>query len=216
MISQIGNYHIIKLLGKGSMGAVYLAMSSSSEVVALKVVKKELSEDQMYLQRFMREIQVVQNLNHPNIVRTLDYGVDMEQDALFAVMEFIDGPDVNQLIQRFEALQIHEAFVILAQAAKGLDYAGKQNLVHRDIKPANLLLNKKGFLKIADFGLVKDHQNESITQTGTALGSPAYMSPEQIMGENTIDIRSDIYSLGVVFFKMVTGKLPYFSKRSSD
>ncbi len=206
----IGKYKILKLLGEGAMGRVYLGQDTDTgRKIALKVIAEQSSTNKEMVQRFIREIEVTMKLRHPNIVQTLDFGIDKNSEIFFAVQEFVDGKTLDEFLLIKKRFSENEAVNIIGQVAQGLAYANSYHIVHRDLKPANLMVNTQGIIKIADFGLAKDKTLESITQTGCILGTPAYMSPEQARGEMVNDIRSDIYSLGIVFFELLTGEVPF-------
>lgn len=204
----LGGCKIIQLLGRGGMGAVYKAEQFKlRRIVALKVLAPELVGDKSYVERFMREARMVAQLEHTNVVQVHDVG---EQGGYYyIIMQFIDGMSLKQLIRRKGRLSSKEAVLIMLQVCKGLDAAHKLGIVHRDIKPANILINKQGVVKISDFGLARSATGDSeLTKSGGTMGTPHYMSPEHCRGE-AVDIRSDIYSLGVTLFEMLTGGRPF-------
>ena len=199
------------LLGTGGMGAVYKARQPALDrVVALKVLPPEIGGDPVFTQRFAREAQALARLNHPHIVAVYEYG--QAGDTSFIVMEFVDGTNLRQLLET-AALEPEHALVLVPQICDALQYAHDEGVVHRDIKPENILLDRKGRPKIADFGLSKlrhegDHTEASLTGTHQVMGTLRYMAPEQMEGTRDVDHRADIYSLGVVFYEMLTGELP--------
>jgi predicted Ser/Thr protein kinase len=201
---------ILALLGRGGMGIVYKAKQKHLDrVVALKVLPPEISRDATFAERFAREARALAKLNHPNIVSIFDSG---ENDGLFYfVMEFVDGTNLRQSLQARQ-ISPREALAIVPVICEALQYAHDLGIVHRDIKPENVLLDKKGRVKIADFGLAKlvnpTSTDVSLTQTGLMMGTPKYMAPEQMDRPAEVDHRADIYSLGVVFYEMLTGELP--------
>lgn len=202
---------IIELLGHGGMGAVYKARQKQLDrFVALKILPPEVSKDAAFAERFTREARSLAKLNHPQIVTIYDFG--HTEDALYYfLMEFVDGTDLRHIIQAGE-LKPEQALVIVPQVCEALHYAHKKGIVHRDIKPENILLDTEGNVKIADFGLAKLLDKETsaytLTQSGQRMGTPHYMAPEQIEHPQEVDHRADIYSLGVVFYEMLTGELP--------
>jgi uncharacterized delta-60 repeat protein len=201
---------IIELLGQGGMGAVYKARQPRlNRFVALKILSPEKRTDPRFAERFEREARALAWLDHPNIVTVYDFG-EM-QGNFYLLMEFVDGMTLRQLLQA-RSLASAEALAIVAQICQALQYAHEQGIIHRDIKPENILLDKKGRVKIADFGLakllVREPQNISLTGAADVVGTAHYMAPEQIEKPQTVDHRADIYSLGVVFYEMLTGELP--------
>ena len=209
-------FEIVELLGKGGMGAVYKARQPKLDrYVALKVLPQEIGKDPGFTERFMREAQALAMLNHSCIVAVYDFG---EADGLyFFVMEYVDGANLRQTIETGR-LTPPEALAIVPQICEALQFAHDEGVVHRDIKPENILIDKRGRVKIADFGLAKllgfDAEDsaaaKSFTLTGThqVMGTPRYMAPEQMQGSSAVDHRADIYSLGVVFYESLTGELP--------
>ena len=202
---------ILELLGQGGMGAVYKARQKQLDrLVALKILPPEVGQAEAFAERFMREARSLAKLSHPGIVSVHDFG--QTADGLYYfIMEFIDGTDLRGVIEAGE-LEPAEALAIVPQICEALQYAHEQGIVHRDIKPENILLDKNGRVKIADFGLAKllDKPAAAFTLTGPLerMGTPHYMAPEQIEGAHEVDHRADIYSLGVVFYEMLTGQLP--------
>jgi len=201
---------IIELLGQGGMGAVYKARQPRlNRFVALKILSPEKQSDPQFAERFEREARALAWLTHPNIVTVYDFGE--AQGIFFLLMEFVDGMTLRKLLQA-RRLASAEALAIVPQICQALQYAHEQGVIHRDIKPENILLDKKGQVKIADFGIAKilDQAPRDIALTGAkdVVGTPYYMAPEQIEKPQTVDHRADIYSLGVVFYEMLTGELP--------
>ncbi len=202
---------ILELLGQGGMGMVYKARQPALDrVVALKVLSPHLSKDPAFAERFLREAKALGRLNHPNIVGVYDFG--KAGDLYYFLMEYVDGMNLWQLEQSKKRLTPEEAFSIVPRICDALQYAHDEGIVHRDIKPGNILIDKKGRVKIADFGLAKllgkEPQPFGITQSRMTMGTPHYMAPEQIEKPLDVDHRADIYSLGVVFYEMLTGELP--------
>ena len=218
---------IIELIGHGGMGAVYKARQTKLDrLVALKIIRPESADDPAFAERFNREARTLARLNHPNIVSIFDFGEvplagggrqspdvsDDSQPALFYfLMEYVDGATLRQLIQT-DDLSPDEALAIVPQICDALQFAHDEGIVHRDVKPENILLDQRGRVKIADFGLAKlaTRSDHDFTLTGThqVMGTPRYMAPEQMEGSRTVDHRADIYSLGVVFYEMLTGQVP--------
>ncbi|MHC4740392.1 MAG: serine/threonine-protein kinase [Planctomycetota bacterium] len=202
---------ILQLLGKGGMGAVYKARQKQLDrIVALKILPAEVGQSEAFAERFTREARSLAKLNHPRIVSVFDFG-QTEDGLCYFVMEYVDGTDLRHVIQAGQ-LEPEEALAIVPQICEALQYAHKKGIVHRDIKPENILLDKEGNIKIADFGLArlldKPPAAFTLTQAGQRMGTPHYMAPEQIEGAHKVDHRADIYSLGVVFYEMLTGELP--------
>ena len=202
---------IIEVIGRGGMGVVYKARQPQLDrLVALKVLPKKLGADPQFAERFSREGKLLARLNHPTIVTVYDFGhVD---ELYYLVMEFVDGVNLREAMQegRFSP---KDALEIVPKICEALQYAHEQGILHRDIKPENILLDSKGQVKIADFGIAKlasDPQklNPTLTSLGQTLGTPHYMAPEQIENPTEVDHRADIYSLGVVLYEMLTGELP--------
>jgi eukaryotic-like serine/threonine-protein kinase len=208
--ARIGRYEILGVLGKGSMGLVYKAQDPKiNRLVAIKTIRfsDEFDEDvvQEIKERFFREAEIAGQLSHPSIVIIHDVGED--GDLTYIAMEFLEGEDLDNFISKTNLLSFRRVIDVVVKIAEALDYAHKANVIHRDIKPANVMLLKNGNIKVTDFGIAKAISS-SRTKTGVILGTPNYMSPEQIMGQK-IDARSDIFSLGVLFYQLITGELPF-------
>ncbi|MGC8885708.1 MAG: protein kinase domain-containing protein [Verrucomicrobiia bacterium] len=201
---------IIELIGKGGMGFVYKARQPNLDrFVALKILPNKLARDPLFAERFNREGRVLAKLNHPNIVAIYDFG--QAGEFYYLLMEYVDGLNLRQAMQ-LGKFSPTEALRIVPQICEALQYAHLQGILHRDIKPENILIDAQGNVKITDFGIAKligEHKKDiTLTGTGTVLGTPHYMAPEQIETPNKVDQRADIYSLGVVFYEMLTGELP--------
>jgi predicted Ser/Thr protein kinase len=200
---------IIELLGKGGMGAVYKARQPGLDrIVAVKILPAQIAEGNAFVGRFNREARALARLSHPNIVAVYEFG--QVNNLPFFIMEYVDGLNLRQLEQAGK-LTPREALQIVPQICDALQFAHEEGIVHRDIKPENILLDKKGRVKIADFGIAKILRQEAdvaITETGGSIGTPHYMAPEQMEKPTTVDHRADIFSLGVVFYEMLTGELP--------
>ncbi len=201
---------VVSLIGEGGMGAVYKARQARIDRwVALKVLALDPGDDPTFAERFRREAMALARLDHPNIVKLYDFG---ERDGLFfLVLELVDGTNLRTLMKQ-ALLAPKQALAIVPQMCEALQFAHDEGIVHRDIKPENVLIDTKGRVKIADFGLAKlldaDARDVSLTEVGQVMGTPHYMAPEQLRGAHDVDHRADIYSLGVVFYEMLTGDLP--------
>jgi len=208
---QILNYKLTSLIGEGGMGNVYLAQHVHLDrKVAIKMLHPRFTTNDALRKRFRNEALVVSKLNHPNIVRLLDY-LELDE-GLFLIMEYVEGKELDVYIKK-ESGPINEkdATLFTQQILAGLQYAHSEGVVHRDIKPSNIIFTADGKAKILDFGIAKILDgNNNLTKTGTQMGTVLYMSPEQVTGKK-IDQRTDIYSLGVTIFQMVTGRTPYNS-----
>ncbi len=206
---QLGRYVILSELGRGAMGIVYKATDTVLErTVAVKTVNMALERDgsDRYEERFYQEARAAAGLNHPNVVTVHDVGKSGE--VVFMAMEYIEGVELRTLIGEGRPLRLPQALSIAAQIAEGLAYAHSRGVVHRDIKPANIMVLANGPVKITDFGIARRRLSSELTQTGMLLGSPKYMSPEQVIGKRA-DPRSDIFSLGVILYEMLTGAAPF-------
>jgi serine/threonine protein kinase len=207
---KLGRYTIQSELGRGAMGVVYKATDSVLErTVAIKTVNMNLTPEEAkgYEARFYQEARSAGSLNHPNIVTIYDVG--RVNDVVFMAMEFIEGVELRSLFAEGRPLPVTQAISIAAQVAEGLGYAHDHGIVHRDIKPANIMVVQSGPVKITDFGIARMRaSSHDLTQTGMMLGSPKYMSPEQVIGKRA-DHRSDIFSLGVILYEMLCGATPF-------
>jgi serine/threonine protein kinase len=207
----LNQYEVKHRLGEGGMGVVYLAHDTILDrPVAIKVLPPDMAEDPTNRKRFLREVQASAQLSHPNIVQVYDTGC--EEGVYYFAMEYVEGPSVGTLLRERGWFDEDEALRIARQAAIGLGYAHSHNVIHRDIKPDNLLLTRDHVVRITDLGLVHWKASESdasLTAAGTTVGTPIYISPEQITGEQNIDARADIYSLGVTLYHMLAGRPPF-------
>jgi len=208
MDERIGQYTVVNELGRGGMGVVYKAHDPSLDrFVAIKVLASHLTQDTSYVRRFEREARAAAALNHPNIVQI--YTVGEDEGRHYFVMEYVTGTNVQEMIRKDGRLDPGRAAGIILQAASGLAAAHAAGILHRDIKPGNLMVDQRGIVKIADFGLALAPENATrLTSTGMLMGTPGYLSPEQCMDE-AVDHRSDIYSLGATFFEMLAGRTPF-------
>jgi serine/threonine protein kinase len=204
---EIGNYKILKELGRGGMGVVYKCNQLTlGRMVAMKVLPSHLTTDGAFVKRFENEARAIAKLNHPNIVQIFDIG--QENDIHYYTMEFVEGPSLDQVIYREGFMPLDRALNIVLQVARALQYAHSQGIIHRDIKPSNIMLDQSNHAKVADFGLALQERTTRLTVDGSIVGTPEYMSPEQAAAEPAT-LRSDIYSLGVVFYELLTGKVPF-------
>ena len=207
----VGSYKIESQLGEGGMGRVYKATGGDGRPVALKIVKDEMVGDEIFLKRFKREADVARRIDHPNVVPVLDTG---DHDGLpWAAQLFVSGGSLEERLDKWGTLDLHQVIAIFTQVAAGLDAIHENGLIHRDLKPGNILMDERGTPYIADFGLAKDHQSEGtvLTRPGQALGSMDYMAPEQIRGEE-VGPATDVYALACMLFELLTGQPPFADK----
>lgn len=208
-------YRVLDTLGEGGMGTVYRAVHQTlGQEVALKVLDPTLSRLPEFRERFLDEAKIQFTLRHPNIVQVIT--AESDRPSLFLVMELIDGLSLEQVLARRKKLPLQEAMNIFGQVCDGVAFAHSMGVIHRDIKPANILIRANGAAKVTDFGIAKVSGDIRRTRAGVAMGSAAYMSPEQILGRKDIDQRTDVYSLAVMFYEMVTGRLPFEVDASKD
>jgi serine/threonine-protein kinase len=209
-ISSLGGFRLLKKLGEGGMGAVFKAQDVSLDrVVAVKVLAKHLASNKSFVDRFNREAKAMAKLDHPNIVRC--YQFDQDQGLHYLAIEFIDGGSMEDWVKKLGKLSVADALHVIIACASALEHAyADHKMIHRDIKPDNILLTAKGVVKVADMGLAKSIGDDmSLTQTGTGAGTPVYMAPEQFKDAKHVDNRSDIYALGCMLYKFLTGKPPF-------
>ncbi|MFZ4827779.1 MAG: protein kinase domain-containing protein [Phototrophicaceae bacterium] len=210
--TRLGPYEIVELVGKGGMATVYRAFHPNVErFVAVKVIHTNFQADPDLLERFLREAQLVARLEHPHILPLYDY--DGRNTPPYIVMRFLQGGTLEDLTRRGR-LPLGEVVYMFNQICAAIDYAHRQGVIHRDIKPSNILVDEEGNAFVTDFGIARVNANDtqgggSLTQTGFAVGTPGYMSPEQALGEKNIDARTDLYALGVMLWEVLTGRLPY-------
>lgn len=206
----VGRYEIVELIGKGAMGVVYKARDPNIDrIVAIKTIKTadivDSPEGEELIQRFKREVQTAGILTHSNIVTIYDGGQDA--DLHWIAMEYVDGPSLNKLISERVVIPLHDLLAIFVKICSAMDFAHKKGIIHRDLKPANVILTQEWEPKIADFGIARV-ASSTMTRTGVILGTPSYMSPEQITGQK-VDSRSDIFSLGIILYELITGERPF-------
>lgn len=215
-LQSIGQYDLLSKIAEGGMGTVYRGRNRiTGQMVAVKVVPTHLLTNQVFLKRFEQEYTAAKALDHPNIVKALDFG--REGKSPYLVMEFVEGESLGQRLDRVQRLNERDAIGIISQVAQGLHKAHNAGLIHRDVKPDNILITKDGHVKLTDLGLVKELETDlNLTRTGRGLGTPHYMAPEQFRNAKKADVRCDIYSLAATVYHMVTGELPFKSLSPLD
>ncbi len=217
--TQISGYKILSKIGQGAMGSIYKALQVSMDrIVAIKCLAPKYASNDKFRERFLREARAVARLNHPNIIQGIDVG-DSSGVHYFA-MEYIDGPTVGELLKRGGALDEKRALNIVTQIARALQHAFNHGIIHRDIKPDNVMLTREGIAKLCDLGLAKlttpNDSDASGTKPGASMGTPYYIAPEQARGEQSVDTRADLYSLGSSFYHMVVGEVPFPGQSAAD
>ena len=202
-----GRYQIIEEIGKGGMGRVYKVQDTKiKEKIALKLIKPEIAKDKKTIERFSNELRLARKIRHKNVCQMFDLGE--ERGTQFITMEYVSGEDLRSSIRRFGQLPIGKSIAIASQICEGLSEAHRLDVVHRDLKSNNIMIDNEGNVRIMDFGIARSLEAKGITGAGVMIGTPEYMSPEQVEGKD-VDQRSDIYSLGVILYEMVTGRLPF-------
>ena len=200
-------YTIIEELGKGGMGNVYKASDTElSEKVAIKLINPKIAADKKTIERFRNELKLARKIRHKNVCQM--YDLNRENEKYYITMEYVPGEDLKSFIRRSRQLSINGAISITRQVCEGLIEAHKHGVIHRDLKPSNIMIDREGNVRIMDFGIARSLKSKSITGSGIMIGTPEYLSPEQADGED-IDRRSDIYSLGVILYEIVSGQLPF-------
>ena len=212
-IAKLGRYEVVSELGKGAMGVVYLAKDPAiGRLVAIKTIRVTSAGDeedtQEFRERFVREAQTAGILSHPNIVTIHDIGEDPDTQTSYIAMEYIEGKNIKSLLVEKTKFPFEQVSEIVAEVADALDYAHRKGIIHRDVKPANIIITTDGKVKITDFGIAKI-ASSNLTTTGQFLGTPNYMSPEQVSGYPPVDGRSDLFSLGVVLYELLTNRKPF-------
>jgi len=202
-----GRFQVIEEIGKGGMGRVYKVFDKEiKEKVALKLIKPEIASDEKTIERFRNELKSARKISHRNVCRM--YDLSKEEEIHYITMEYVPGEDLKSLMNKIGQLTIGKAILIAKQVCEGLAEAHRLGVVHRDLKPRNVMIDPNGNARIMDFGIARSFKTEGITDSGIVIGTPKYMSPEQVEGKE-VDNRSDIYSLGVIFYEMVTGRVPF-------
>ncbi len=210
----VGSYKITEKIGEGGMGAVFKGIDLMLErEVAIKMLRPELASQPQVVERFRSEAVTLAKLNHPNIATLFSFL--RQGEDFFMVMEFVRGETLDSLIRRSGAMPCDRAIALLSQALDGIDHAHRMGIIHRDIKPANMMLTETGTLKVMDFGIARVLGTSRMTKQGNIVGTIEYMSPEQVRGQET-DARSDIYSLGILLYEMLTGRVPFSSDSEYD
>src|SRR5438067_2900751 len=211
-----GRYRVEERLGIGGMSTVQLAFDTRLERhVAVKLLAEHLADDPAFVSRFRREALAAARLVHPNIVQVFDFGFDERHGQHFIVMEHVPGQSCAELLRDHGRMEVDQAVDVVTQAGRRLDYAHRNGVVHRDVKPGNLLVSDSDVVKLADFGIARAADQSSITQAGSVLGTAAYLAPEQARGEEA-GPRADLYSLGVVTYQLLSGRLPYEATSLSE
>jgi eukaryotic-like serine/threonine-protein kinase len=214
---KIPGYQMLQKLGKGSMGIVYKAKQLSVDrVVAIKILLDPLAQNKEFIKRFEREAKIAAKLSHNNIVNAIDAGE--VNGHYYFVMEYVEGPTIKDFLDRDRTFNETEALRIVLAIAEALKHANHRGLIHRDIKPENVILTREGGVKLADLGLARltDDEKWGLSEAGMAIGTPYYISPEQVRGQTNVDIRADIYSLGATLYHMVTGRVPYSGETPNE
>jgi sulfatase modifying factor 1 len=211
---RIDQYTVIRLLGKGGMSEVYLVEDNLGRRYALKVLSARLTGDYSFRERFKTEARIMASLNHPNIVGLHSYFE--EQGNYCLAMDYLEGGSLKDLIRRTGPLPESQALEIFWQIAQALAHAHSQGIIHRDVKPSNILISGSGSYKLGDFGIARMKESEGLTRTGSRMGTLIYMSPEQIKDSKHVDAKTDVYSLGVLLYEMLTGRAPYNENEDSE
>ncbi len=207
--SQLGDFKLLKKLGEGGMGEVYLARQQGLDRnVALKVLSKQLGKKTTFVERFFREARAMARLDHPNVLKV--FAVETNQGRHYVAIEYVDGQSMQDWVDELGQLTVADSVLVTIHCAEALLHAHQAQLVHRDVKPDNVLVTRSGLVKVADFGLAKAADEDvSMTQSGTGMGTPLYMAPEQARNAKTVDLRADIYALGCSLYYFLTGELPF-------
>ena len=205
-----GRYEILSVLGEGGMGAVYKAKDRElNRTVALKVIRPELARNSAIVERFKHELRLSHQVTHKNVIRIYDLGEG--EGVKFITMEFIDGQDLRSLIREKQKFSPEEAVETMRQVCQALDAAHSVGVIHRDLKPQNIIRDTNGRVLVMDFGLARTIGGDGMTQSGALVGTMEYMSPEQALGQE-LDQRSDLFALGLIFYELLTGKMPFHAE----
>lgn len=217
-LKEIGGFELLSRIGEGAMGAVFKARQKSMDrVVAVKILPPAIAANREFILRFKKEARSTGKLSHPNIVSAIDVGQDASSGLWYFAMEYVDGPSLKQMLDEQEVFEERRALEIVMGVARALQCASRAGLVHRDVKPHNIMLTGKGVPKLADLGLAHEIDSEGLSESGRAIGTPCYMSPEQVRGEtDQLDIRADLYALGATLFHLVTGRPPYAGRNAAE
>ncbi len=211
---KLGNYLINDKIGNGGMGSIYSAIDTMlNRQVALKIIHPELIKNHQLMETFKTEARMHAQLNHPNIVTVFSF--EIIGDDYIIILEFVDGQSLSAMIQKDGPFKIKAAIQYFKQILRGLNYAHSLNIIHRDIKPANILVTKRGQVKLSDFGIAKIFGTWESSRSGFVMGTPCYSSPELLSGAE-IDFRTDIYSVGITFYEMLTGEPPFCGNEYTD
>jgi serine/threonine protein kinase len=202
-----GRYQVIEELGKGGMGKVYKVFDTKiKEKIALKLIKPDIASDRETIERFSNELRLARKVRHKNVCQMFDLGET--EGAYFITMEYVSGEDLKNMIRMSKGMSVGAAVDIAKQVCEGLAEAHRLGVVHRDLKPGNIMIDREGDVRIMDFGVARTLKEKGVTDAGVIIGTPEYMSPEQVEGEE-IDQQADLYSLGIVLYEMVTGRRPF-------
>ncbi|HRU52302.1 MAG TPA: serine/threonine-protein kinase [Planctomycetota bacterium] len=214
---KIGNYKLIKKIGSGAMGVIHLAQDETTkQIVALKLLNQDLNSNQHAMQRFIQEGRVHEQLHHPNIVDVKKFDYCEKTEHYYIAMEYVEGVSLEQVLIAKKKIAVRDAIKIAISVAHALEHVFEKKIIHRDLKPANIMIDRKTkCIKVTDFGLGKIDQGKGATLTGQTIGTPYYMSNEQIKNSREVDHRSDIYSLGATLYHMITGVAPYSEIRGT-
>lgn len=207
-VKTVGDYELLEPLGSGAAGAAYRGKHcETGEQVAIKLMHERLAGEPDIQNRFVREVSVLEKLDHPNVVQYKDCGLD--DGRLFLAMEWVEFGSLAEVLERRGKLPWREAVEVTIQICAGLEHAHEKDIIHRDLKPANLFLSADGLVKIGDFGLARDGAMHRLTLSGNTVGTCRYMAPEQVRGEEVLTGATDLYSVGCLLFRMLTGRVPY-------
>lgn len=207
-VQLVGDYEVLETLGSGAAGSAYKARHrETGDLVAIKLMHERMAGDPDIQNRFVREVSVLQKLDHPNVVRYVDCGID--EGRIYLAMEWVEFGTLDEVLKRRSVLPWREAVEVAIQICRGLEHAHERGIIHRDLKPANLFLAADGHVKLGDFGLARDPELHKLTMSGNTVGSCRYMAPEQVRGEEVLTGAVDMYAVGCLLFRMLTGRVPY-------